>query len=85
LLAQNVNVEVIAMQECWKIEFPDLLVIPGYHPFIFNQREGMRGGGVGFYIKENISFEIVQDCSPFENKIFESITILISHPCNLKF
>jgi len=43
LLVQNVKIEIIAIQECWKIEFPELLVIPGYHPFIFKQREGMRG------------------------------------------
>ena len=85
LLEQNVNIEIIAIQECWQIEFPELLVISGYHPFIFKQREGMRGGGVGFYIKENISFEIVDECSHFENKIFESITLLLSHPCKFKF
>jgi len=84
LVSKKINVEVIAIQECWNIEYAELLQIPGYHPFIFHQREGMRGGGVGFYIKEYISFEIVQDCSHFENKIFESITLLLSHPCNFK-
>ena len=34
---------------------------------------------------ENISFEIVDECSHFENKIFESITLLLFHPCKFKF
>jgi hypothetical protein len=76
---------VIAIQECWKIDYPELMQIPGYHPFIFKQRSGMRGGGVGFYIKDNISFEVINHCSHFENKIFESITLLLSHPTNFKF
>jgi hypothetical protein len=40
----------------------------------------MRGGGVGFYIRENLSAKIVENLSPFENKIFESITIQLSYP-----
>jgi hypothetical protein len=84
LLSKQINVEVIAIQECWNIEYADLLQIPGYHPFIFKQREGVRGGGVGFYIKECISYEVIQDCSHFENKIFESLTLLLSHHFNFK-
>ena len=84
LSESNINVEILAIQECWKVEYPELLIIPGYHPFIFKQREGMRGGGVGFFIKSYITFEIVPTCSYFESKIFESITLLLSHPSNFK-
>jgi hypothetical protein len=45
----------------------------------------MRGGGVGFYIKDTLSFNLIDQLSYFENKIFESITLLISHPCKFKF
>jgi hypothetical protein len=53
LADKKVNVEIIAIQECWSIEYPDLVQISGYHPFISNQRVGMRGGGVGFFYKKH--------------------------------
>ena len=68
------------MQETWNIENPQLLLIDGFHPVIFKQREGMRGGGVRFYIKNCISYEIIDVCSPFENKIIESLTLLLKFP-----
>ena len=78
LLLKGINIEIIALQEIWNIDHPELLDIVGFHPIIFKQRVGMRGGGVGFYIKNNISYEIIDDCSPFQNKIIESITLLLS-------
>jgi len=78
LIAKGLNIEIIALQEIWTIDHPQLLNIEGFHPLIYKQRAGMRGGGVGFYIKNSISFEIIEDCSPFENKILESITLLLS-------
>ncbi len=44
----------------------------------------MRGGGVGFYIRENLSAKIIEELSPFQNKIFESITIQLSYPTSSK-
>jgi hypothetical protein len=55
-MIKGVNVEIIALQEIWSIDNPDLLVIPGFHPLIFKQRAGMRGGGVGFFIKKEQHF-----------------------------
>ncbi len=78
LIAKGLNIEIIALQEIWTIDHPQLLNIEGFHPLIYKQRAGMRGGGVGFYIKNSISFEIIEDCSPFENKLLESITLLLS-------
>jgi hypothetical protein len=40
----------------------------------------MRGGVVGSYVKNGINFKIVDELSPFEEKIFESITIQITYP-----
>jgi len=56
----------------------------GFHPLFFKQRLGMRGGGIGFYIKNNISWQIVEECSPFQNKIIESLTLLLSLSNNTK-
>jgi len=83
-MRRGVNIEIIALQEIWSIDNPELLDIHGFHPLIFKQRAGMRGGGVGFFIKNNISWEIVEDCSPFQNKILESLTLLLSLPNNNK-
>jgi len=80
LIEKGVNIEIIALQETWNIVNPQLLLIDGFHPVIFKHREGMRGGGVGFYIKNCVSYEIIDDCSPFENKIIESLTLLLQYP-----
>jgi len=80
LIEKGVNIEIIALQETWNIVNPQLLLIDGFHPVIFKHREGMRGGGVGFYIKNCISYEKIDDCSPFENKIIASLTLLLQYP-----
>ena len=52
LLSKGINIEIIALQEIWNIDNLQSLSIEGFHPLIFKQRVGMRGGGVGFYIKK---------------------------------
>jgi hypothetical protein len=42
----------------------------------------MRGGGVGFYVKNHINFQIISELSPFENKILEALTIKATYPDN---
>jgi len=84
LINRGVNIEVIALQEIWSISNPESLDITGFHPLIFKQRVGMRGGGVGFYIKNNISWQIVEECSPFQNKIIESLTLSLTLSNNNK-
>jgi hypothetical protein len=44
----------------------------------------MRGGGVGFFVKEYLNVQILEEMSLFENKIMESLTIKISYPDNRK-
>ena len=51
--------DVIAMSETWLKDNPHLLnyvTIPGYSQ-VFRNREKIRGGGVGFYIREGIMFK----------------------------
>ena len=78
LESKSVKIGLIAMQEIWNIDDINVLNLDGFHPLIFKQRIGMRGGGVGFYVKENINFEIVEDLSFFDNKVFESLTLLLT-------
>jgi hypothetical protein len=40
----------------------------------------MRGGGVGFFVKNCLNVEILETFSPFENKIIEALTIQLSYP-----
>jgi hypothetical protein len=80
LLKNNITVDVIALQEIWDIRYPELVAIDGFKPLIFKKRRGMRGGGVGFFVKNSLSAEILENLSPFENKIIESLTIQLTYP-----
>jgi hypothetical protein len=79
---QKLNIDIIAIQETWDIQYPDLLTIPGFKPIIFKKRKGMRGGGVGFFVKNYLKAEIIEHLSPFENKIIEALTLQITYPNN---
>jgi exonuclease III len=80
LYSKKIPIDVIAIQEVWEIRQPELLPIPGFQTLIFKSRKNMRGGGVGFYVREGLNCKIVENFSPFEQKIFEAITIQISYP-----
>jgi hypothetical protein len=47
--------------------------LPGYK-FIHNARKSGRGGGVGFYIKDDLTYKIMNVC-PFVDSQFENIII----------
>ena len=80
LISSNVKIDVIAIQETWEIRYPETLLIPGFQTLIFKNRTGMRGGGVGFYVRTGLNFKVIDDLSPFENKILESLTIKLEYP-----
>jgi hypothetical protein len=84
LIKKNINIEIIALQETWDVKYPDLFPITGFNPLICKRRRGMRGGGVGFYVKEGLRAEILENLSPFENKIIEALTIQLSYPSSNK-
>jgi hypothetical protein len=77
---KGIYVEIIALQEIWDVRYHELYIIPGFKPIIFKKRQGMRGGGVGFYIRDNLNAKIIENLSPFENKIIEALTIQLSYP-----
>jgi len=80
----KIEVDVIAVQETWEVRYPELVNIPGFKPLIAKTRQGMRGGGVGFYIRNNLNAKIIDNLSPFTEKIFESITIELTYPASNK-
>jgi len=80
LTGKKILIDVIAIQETWDIRVPELLSIPGFQTLSFKTRTHMRGGGVGFYVRNGLNFKVIDNLSPFEQKIFEAITIKISYP-----
>jgi hypothetical protein len=80
LSSKNIFVDVIAIQETWEICLPEALSIPGFQPILYKTRTRMRGGGVGFYVRNGLNAKIIDNLSPFEQKIFEAITIQVSYP-----
>ena len=70
---------VISIQEVWNVPRYFNTDIPGYHPLVYKLRnnttkkESNKGGGVGCWVRDNIDFEILNDFSIFEDKVFESI------------
>jgi hypothetical protein len=70
----NSPILILALQETWTIQYADLVQIPGYN-FIHTHRPVGRGGGVGFYISEQLRFKILQQYSTFIPNSFECLTI----------
>jgi hypothetical protein len=69
----NVPIYIIAVQEIWSIHYAELVDIPGFR-FIFKNRSQGSGGGVGFYIKDNLQFTEISPV-PFIDSQFEYIAI----------
>ena len=82
LTNKNVSIDLISLQETWSIKHPRLLDIPGFQPLIFTNRNRGRGGGVGFYIRNGISYTINDNLSVFVDKTFESLTLDLSYTTN---
>ena len=80
---KGVRIDVIALQEIWAIPHVNLINIPGY-TFVSKTRELSRGGGVGFYVKNEIKFKILE-VSLFTEKLFECLTIELTYSTKMKF
>ena len=70
--------EVICLQETWHVPDNSMFPLNFYHPLQTNLRQGARGGGVGIYVKENISFKILNKFSIFVERIFESLFVEVT-------
>ena len=68
LINANVPIDVIVMQETWNINYPHLLELPGFQPLIYRNRNNMRGGGVGFYIRKGLNFKRKIELEQFQQK-----------------
>ena len=68
---------ILAIQETWAIPHPHLVSIPGFN-FTHLERKIGRGGGVGFYVRNDLIFRQLPNFSTFIPKIFECLTIEVS-------
>jgi hypothetical protein len=73
----GVNIVAVALQEIWQIQHDDLIQIPNYN-FVYLQRNGMKGGGVGFYIKNDVKFKKIDRLSEMQNRVFECLTVEVN-------
>ena len=71
-----VPIEIIAIQEVWKIPHIEVVQIPNF-AFVRESRISGKGGGVGFYVHDSIKFKVIRELSLFVENTFESITIEI--------
>ena len=76
--------DIICLQETWKVLDNSMFPLLNYHPIEINQRQVARGGGVGIYVKQHLSFKILKQYSTFVERIFESLFIEISLPNSKK-
>ena len=69
---------VIAVQEVWNVPVGVRYDLEGYKPFEYRIRHpsglvGNAGGGVGFWVDNDLEYEVLEDLSIFEPHAFESL------------
>ena len=61
--------EIICLQETWNVIDNSLFPLNFYQPLLTNLRQGARGGGVSIYVKENLSYKLLNKFSIFVERI----------------
>ena len=75
--------DIICMQEVWSLPKYFKTNIPGYKPIVHklrNQRDNLSstvGGGVACWVKNEHDFEVLENISVFEERVFESIFLKV--------
>lgn len=81
LTRNSCSPDVICLQEIWKIVDGSILSIPGYNIIEYQCRHSnAQGGGVAFYIKKGINYNILYEKMLFVDRIFESIFVEVWIP-----
>lgn len=83
LWEKNVQFDILAIQETWKIIDPNLLKLKNYN-LVYKTRKVGQGGGVAIYIHEKLKFKELKNLSFFHDNIFESICIEVELDNNKK-
>ena len=69
--------DIICLQETWLNKDTEPFRLNNYHPLIHNYRSSAKGGGVGIFVHESITYDFNNDLSLFIERIYESIAINI--------
>ena len=76
----SIGPDIICLQETWQVPDNSFFPLQNYHTLVTNLRNNARGGGVGIYVKSNLSFNVLNQYSLFSERIFESLFVEISLP-----
>lgn len=74
IMVNDYKFDIVAVNETWLRDDTyqqNYVQIPGYNT-VFKNRIGKKGGGVGFYLKETLSFKVRNDL----NKHHDSLEVL---------
>jgi exonuclease III len=76
----GIQADIIVMQETWEVKFPTHFHLPGYQAIVARTRVGMRGGGVGFFVREGLHFKERTDFESHTEKTFENLVLEVTFP-----
>ncbi len=80
LLDANLPIDMIVLQETWGLKYPLQLNLPGFQNIVFRTRDGMRGGGVGIYVRNGLNYKERKDLDDYKQKTFENIVLEVQYP-----
>jgi hypothetical protein len=80
LQGSGIPIDLIILQETWEIRFPEKLSLQGFQSIVYRTREGVRGGGVGIYVRNGLNFKERKDLERYKLKTFENIVIEVQYP-----
>ena len=78
LRQKKFSFDIIALQEIWKLNYPDHFSLTNYHNIVHKSRVLRQGGGVGCYIKNKFNFYVIDKLSIIVDVIFESLVICVT-------
>ena len=71
---------VIVISETWLTDYTvELVNITGYS-FISNHRKSKTGGGVGFYLHNDLQYKLINECKLSDPEVIESLFVEITVP-----
>ena len=79
---KGIQIDLIALQETWEIKYPKLFIIPGFQQLVYVNRTKGAGGGVGFYIRNGLSYKIINTQAVSQDRAFETLTLKIQYVHN---
>jgi len=77
LLEADLPIDAILLQETWEVKYPSSFALPGFQNITYRTRTGMRGGGVGIYVRNGLSFKENKSLDNHKQSTFENIVLEI--------